>query len=338
MAVAEILSQEEIDALLNGVDEGAVETKEEPIPQNGQIQNYDFTTQDRIVRGRLPTLDMINERFARDFRLTLYNMIRRSAVVLVEGTQIIKFGDYLRTLFLPSNLNMVRIQPLRGVALVVMEPKLVYTLVDNFFGGAGRFHTKIEGRDFTATEMRLVQKVLEKVFDDMQRAWKPVLEVEFSLIGSEVNPQFANIVSPSEVVVISTFRLELDGGAGNLQVVFPYSMIEPIRGSLRTVGQGDGSDMDGRWLSLLREGVNSSMVTLECELTRFEISMRQLMELKPGDVIPVDIPQEIVAHVEEAPVFRARYGVSRGNYALKVVEMIQPAQQFKLNSFMEEVA
>ncbi len=338
MAVAEILSQAEIDALLNGVDEGAIDTKEDPMPQEGHTQRYDFTSQDRIVRGRMPTLDMINERFARDFRITLYAMLRRSAVVLVEGTQVIKFGEYLRTLFLPSNLNMVRIQPLRGVALVVMEPKLVYTFVDNFFGGAGRFHTKIEGRDFTATEMRLVQKVLDKVFEDMQKAWKPVLQVEFSLVGSEVNPQFANIVSPSEVVVVSTFQIELDGGMGNLQVVFPYSMIEPIRGSLHTVRQNDGQDLDDRWVISLRNGVNASMVSVECELTRCEISMRQLMELKPGDVIPIDIPEEIVAHVEEAPVFRARYGVSRGNYALKVVEMMHAPEQTKRNPIMEEVA
>ena len=207
---SDILSQDEIDALLTGVDSGDVETEiEEPLDPS-EAQTYDFTSQDRIVRGRLPTLEMINERFARNFRISLFSFLRRSPTITVSGVQMNKFGEYIHSLFMPSNLNIVKIKPLRGTALFVMNPTLVYSIVDNFFGGSGKYHTKIEGRDFTQTEMQVVMNVLQRIFDDLKKAWAPVMDLEFEHVGSEVNPHFANIVSPSEVVVISTFHVELD--------------------------------------------------------------------------------------------------------------------------------
>lgn len=321
MATSDILSQDEIDALLSGVDSDDASTDVSAVAADGP-QAYDFTTQDRIVRGRMPTLEMINERFARNFRISLFNLLRRSPVISVEGVEMSKFGEYVHSLFMPSNLNMVKIKPLRGTALVVMNPKFVFSLVDNFFGGDGRFHTKIEGRDFTPTEMRVVQKVLDGIFSDLTRAWEPVFKCEFQYVGSEINPQFANIVSPSEVVVVSSFHIELEGGGGDLQIAMPYSMIEPIRELLDAGVQSDVEDVDERWIRSLREEMRSANVQIDCTLARQQLSLRQVLDLEPGDVIPIEVPDVLLARVGNVPVFRAKYGVSRGMLALKVVEPV----------------
>ena len=319
----DILSQDEIDALLTGVDTGDVDTDAEIDEDDGSLKSYDFSSQDRIVRGRMPTLEMINERFARNFRISLFNFLRRSPTISVEGVQMNKFGEYIHSLFMPSNLNLVKVRPLKGTALFVLNPKLVYSLVDNFFGGDGRYHTKIEGRDFTATEMQVIQKVVNLIFEDLRKAWEPVMKIEFESTGSEVNPHFANIVSPSEVVVISTLHVELDNGGGEIHITMPYSMIEPIRDLLDAGLQSDSSDYDERWINSLREEIESASVNLSCNLTNLELTLAEVRNMKAGDVIPFDFPESITATVEEIPVFRARYGVSRGNHALKVVNMIR---------------
>ncbi len=214
MAFDDLLSQEEIDALLHGVDEGKVETGGDyPLPE-GDIRSYDFSSQDRIVRGRMPTLDMINERFARYFRISLFNLLRRTAEVAIVGTQVLKFSEFIRSQFVPTNLNLIRFKPLRGRALIVMDPTLVFTAVDNYFGGSGRFYNKIEGREFTPMEMRVIRILLELAFKDLREAWKPVMEIHPEYIHSEVNPQFANIVSPSDIVINATVHIELEGGGG----------------------------------------------------------------------------------------------------------------------------
>jgi flagellar motor switch protein FliM len=319
----DILSQDEIDALLTGVDGGDVETEDEDLLEDGEARAYDFSSQDRIVRGRMPTLEMVNERFARNFRITLFNFLRRSPNISVEGVQMTKFGEYIHSLFMPSNLNLVKIKPLRGTALFVLNPKLVYSIVDSFFGGDGRYHTKIEGRDFTNTEMQVVQSILFKIFDDLKEAWSPVMSVDFEHAGSEVNPHFANIVTPSEVVVVSTIHVELDNGGGDIHLTMPYSMLEPIREQLDAGVQSDSTDHDQRWINSLREEIKSAPVEITSTLTKANISLRELNKLKVGDVIPIDLPDIVTADVNGIPVFRGQYGISRGNRALKVVEMIR---------------
>lgn len=319
----DILSQDEIDALLTGVDGGEVETEDENILEDGEARTYDFSSQDRIVRGRMPTLEMVNERFARNFRITLFNFLRRSPSISVEGVQMTKFGEYIHSLFMPSNLNLIKVKPLRGTALFVFNPKLVYSIVDSFFGGDGRYHTKIEGRDFTNTEMQVVRSVLGKVFDDLKEAWGPVMDVEFEHVGSEVNPHFANIVTPSEVVVVSTIHVELDNGGGDIHITMPYSMLEPIREQLDAGVQSDSSEVDQRWINSLREEIKSAPVELSSTLTQAKISLRELNNLKVGDVIPVELPTYVNAEIEGIPVFKGQYGLSRGNKAIKVVEMIR---------------
>jgi len=320
--VSDLLSQEEIDALLHGVGSGDVETEGDEGLGEGEARSYDFTSQDRIVRGRMPTLEMINERFARYFRISLFNMLRRQGEISVGGVQMLKFGEYIHSLFVPTSLNLVKINPLRGTGLFVFDPKLVFSAVDNYFGGDGRFHTKIEGREFTPTEQRVIQRMLKQAFDDLQQAWKPVLPVEFEYMNSEVNPQFANIVSPTEVVVVSTFHIELEGGGGALHVTMPYSMVEPIRELLDAGVQSDRSEVDERWRIAIREEMKSAQIELTSILTETELTMRELMELKPGDVIPIDMPETVTLRSEDIPLFRGRFGVSNGSRAVKIIERI----------------
>jgi flagellar motor switch protein FliM len=332
----DILSQDEIDALLTGVDSGDVETETDDGIEDGEARQYDFSSQDRIVRGRMPTLEMINERFARNFRITLFNFLRRSPTISVDGVQMTKFGEYIHSLFMPSNLNLIKVKPLRGTALFVLNPKLVYSIVDSFFGGDGRFHTKIEGRDFTGTEMQVIRNILDKLFVDLKEAWAPIMDVDFEHVGSEVNPHFANIVTPSEVVVVSTIHVELDNGGGDIHLTMPYSMLEPLREQLDAGVQSDTSEHDQRWINSLREEIKSADVELSSTLTKTTISLRELNSLKKGDVIPVDIPDVVTAEIEGIPVFRGQYGLSRGSRALKVVEMIRHDAEINAIKYLQE--
>ncbi len=322
MAGNELLSQDEIDALLHGVDSGKVDTTPPPAAP-GEARSFDFTSHERIVRGRMPTLEMINERFARLFRISLFNMLRRSPELTVVGIETAKFSEYTHSLFVPTSLNLIRVKPLRGTALFVFEPRLVFTVVENFFGGDGRLNTKIEGREFTPTEMRVVQLLLKQAFADLQEAWSPVLGLDFEYMNSEVNPHFANIVSPSEIVVVSKFKIELEGGGGHLHVTFPYSMIEPIRDLLDAGIQSDRGDKDERWAGSLREQLQDAEVEIGSELARTTISLRQLAQLKAGDVIPINLPKTLNLCVEQVPLYRGSFGVSNGHNAIRIGELIR---------------
>jgi flagellar motor switch protein FliM len=323
MAVHDILSQDEVDALLNGMGDGDIETESASDPDTGSPRSYDFGNEERIIRGRMPTLEMINERFGRYLRISLFNMLRRSAEISVSGVQVMKFSEYVHTLFVPTSLNLIHLHPLRGTGLIVLEPKLVFTILDNYFGGEGRFQARIEGREFTATELRVIRMVLNLCFKDLTEAWSPVMEVDFEFVSHEVNPQFANIVSPSEVVVISTFHIELDGGGADIHVTFPYSMLEPIRELLDTGLQSDRSADDGRWSKSLREEIMVADVELWAHLTETTLSLEQILKLKAGDIIPIDMPQNVVTMVEDVPMFRASYGEHDNKAALKIVDIIE---------------
>jgi flagellar motor switch protein FliM len=320
MAVQDLLSQDEIDALLHGVDDGLVQTENAADP--GSVKSYDLTSQDRIVRGRMPTLEMINERFARYTRISMFNMLRRSADVAVGGVQVMKFGEYVHSLYVPTSLNLVKIKPLRGTALFILDAKLVFKLVDNFFGGDGR-HAKIEGREFTPTELRVVRMVLEQAFIDLKEAWQAIMEVNFEYINSEVNPAMANIVGPSEAVVVSTFHIELDGGGGDLHVTMPYSMIEPVREMLDAGFQSDLDDQDERWSKALREDVLDVAVPLSAVVARRQLRLRDILHMQPGDVIPVELPEHMIMRANGVPSFKVKLGSHKGNLALQVIEPIE---------------
>ncbi len=331
MSGNDVLNQEEIDALLHGVDSGAVKTEAPVTP--GEARNYDFANQVRIVRGRMPTLEMINERFARLFRTSLFNLLRRAPEVAVAPVRMQKFAEYVHSLHVPTNLNLVKILPLRGTALIVLDPKLVFAAVDNFFGGNGRF-AKIEGREFTATESRVIHMLLKHVFADVKEAWSNVARLDIEYLSSEVNPHFANIVSPTEIVVVTSFHIELDGGGGDIHVTMPYSMIEPLRELLHAGVASDRVEHDVRWVQALKEEMADAEVELTTLLGRGRITMQQLMDMQPGDILPCDFTGRATVLAEDVPVFRGTFGVSHGQQAVQIEERVTRNKSKILDSLL----
>jgi flagellar motor switch protein FliM len=319
MSGNDVLSQDEIDALLHGVDSGAVKT--EDAAALDEARNYDFANQVRIVRGRMPTLEMINERFARLFRTSLFNMLRRAPEVAVAPVKMQKFSEYVHSLHVPTSLNLVKILPLRGTGLVVLDPKFVFAVVDNFFGGNGRF-AKIEGREFTATETRVIHMLLKHVFANVKEAWSHVARLDIEYLNSEINPHFANIVSPTEIVVITSFHIELDGGGGDVHITMPYAMIEPMRELLDAGVASDRVEHDERWMMALKEEIEDAEVELSTMLGRGRVTMQQLMDMKVGDIIPCDFTGRATVMAEEVPIFRGTFGVSHGQQAVQIEERV----------------
>jgi len=321
MSVKDLLSQDEIDALLHGVDDGDVETSDDAEVEEGDVRAYDLASHERIVRGRMPTLEMVNERFARYTRISIFNLLRRAADVTVGGVQVMKYGDYIHTLYVPTSMNLIRVNPLRGTALFIMDAKLVFKLVDNFFGGDGR-HAKIEGREFTPTETRLIHKALEQFFLDLEEAWAPVKELSFEHLGHEMNPAMANVINPTEVVVVSTFQVDLEGGSGEFHVAMPYSMLEPIRDLLVSGFQNSEDEKDERWQIALQRDILMAGLPLEMTLAQQDMTLRDVLELEVGDIIPIELPETFELKANKVPVYNCTMGVSRGNLAVKVVDQI----------------
>lgn len=319
----DILSQDEVDALLGGVDDGEIDTSSEDAEYDGEARAFDFNNQERIVRGRLPTLEMINERFARYFRISFFNMLRKSPEISVNGIEMVKFNEYIQTLFVPTSLSMIKMAPLRGTGLIMLDPKLVFILVDNFFGGDGTIHAKIEGREFTSTELRVIEKLVHICFADLVKAWEPVMAVNFNYHNHEVNPHMATIVSPTEVIVVSKFHVELDGGGGDIHVVYPYSMIEPIRSLLDTGVQSDHGDIDERWAILLKEELMHARINMQALFLEKQIPVSDLINFKAGDIIPVDLPEQVMILAEDMPIIRGQYGEHQGYTAVKVEELVE---------------
>jgi flagellar motor switch protein FliM len=320
------LSQEEVDALLKGVngDQDDVAAPEEV----AGVRTYNLATQERIVRGRMPTLEIINERFARLLRVGLFNFLRRSAEVSVGSVRVSKYSEFIRNLVVPTNLNLVHMKPLRGTALMVFDPGLVFLLVDNLFGGDGRFHTRVEGRDFTQTEQRIILRILDIVFEAYTKSWEPVYPVEFEYIRSEMNTQFANIATPNEVVVASTFTVELGSVSGQIHFCMPYSMIEPIRDALTSSLQGEALEVDKRWIRLMTQQIQIAEVELVARLGTAKVNFDEILNMKVGDVIPLSIPETIEATVDGVPVLDCTYGVMNGQYALLVEKLLSNADTF----------
>jgi len=330
--MSDLLSQAEIDALLNGVSDGDIDTEDESefyaeadteeFYEKGVVRDYDFASQERIVRGRMPTLEMVNERFARFIRISLFNFLRRSAEIFISGIQVQKFSEYIQGLLVPTNLTIVRFNPLRGKALIVIDPRLVFTVVDNFFGGAGQFYNQTEGREFTPTEMRVVRIIIDMIFKDLKEAWKPVMDLDFEYVGAEINPRFANIIGPGEIIVISTIHVELEGGGGDVNIAMPYAMLEPIRELLDAISS-DSGEVDGSWQASLRGEVLRAEVSVNSLLVEKSMSIRDVMRLKKGDVIPIDMPDTVILKAEGIPVFEGKVGISDGNYAIQIIDKVR---------------
>ncbi len=319
----DFLSQDEVDALLRGVTGEADEVVQED--DGSGIRPYNLATQERIVRGRMPTLEIINERFARLLRIGLFNLIRRTAEISVGPVRVLKYSEFVRNLVVPTNLNLVQAKPLRGTGLFIFDPNLVFLFVDNMFGGDGRFHTRVEGRDFTQVEQRIIQRMLGVAFEEYQKSWAPVYPLHFEYVRSEMNTQFANIATPNEIVVATTFTIELEATGGEFHICLPYAMLEPIRDLIYSTMQADHMEADRRWITLLRSQVQLAEVELVATVSEFTLDIADLLEMKVGDVIPCELKDRIMAEVDGVPVLDCNYGICNGRYALKVNRLVNPA-------------
>lgn len=323
--MAKVLDQTEVDALLKGVVKGEVETETDIPPTDGTARKYDLTNQDRIIRGRMPTLEIINERFARIFRVSLSTVLRKTVDITVETTEMVKFGEFIKALPLPTSLNIFKMDPLRGYAILVVESKLVFGMVDAIFGGTGERHAKIEGRDFTPIEQNIISKVVSSALQDLQKAWKPVHDVEVQYVRTEVNPQFAAIVPPSEVVIFISIEIELEQVSGFINLCLPYSTVEPIRGKLHAGFQSDQLEVDQQWIRRFREQLDGASVNITVEMGRTQIMGSELLKLKVGDVVQLDnsVENGMQVMVEGVPKFKGVPGTHNGNKGVKIKEVFK---------------
>jgi flagellar motor switch protein FliM len=331
----QVLSQSEVDALLAAVSDGEVTTadtskSESPgsvkAVEGKNVVNYDLTSQDRIIRGRLPQLEVIYEKFMRAFRVSLSSTLRKIASITLTSTEFLKFGEFINTLPMPTCMSVLRFGTLRGSALMVIESKLAYALVDSFFGGADRPYTKIDGKEFTQIELSIVKKVVELAINDLENAWASVEKIDCSFVRTEVNPQFVGIVPPTDVVIASTFDVELENATGTISVVVPYATIEPIKQKLQSGFQVESDQTDKKlWTAIIKEQLLETNCEVKVNLGQTEILLQDLMGMKIGDVIPLDqdATGEIDIQIENVKKFKGYYGIHHGTVAVQVTRQIE---------------
>jgi flagellar motor switch protein FliM len=325
----QILSQDEVDALLQGIAEGDVDTKAQASPGSAAPSSaFDFASQDRIVRGSLPTLEMIHDRFSRAFRSTISTATRRSIDVNTLSHEMIKFGEFMRTIPLPASLHIFKLEPLKGLAICVFEGRLVFSLIDHFFGGRGRGHVKLEGRDFTPIENRIIRMVMDMVLEDYYNAWQPVHPIQIEYVSSEVNPQFVNVVPSSDLVVAVNMEIELEESTGKLRFCIPYSTIEPIKEKLKAGFQNETLEIDHVWMDRMKVQLAKTQVNLKVDLGSTQILGRDVLNLKEGDIISLhkDQSSPLTIFVEDVPKFLGSLGTFRGNNALRI-EQVTPIRE-----------
>lgn len=319
-----LLSQEEIDALLKGVESGEVDTTPQSIDTSG-VKPYDFNNPDRIVREKMPTLEVINEQFSKLLRNDLSYALRKSADVFSKGIQMKKFGDFIKTLPVPSSLNVFKMEPLKGYAILAIEAKLVFTLLDLFFGGKGKGLFRIEGRDFTAIENRLIKKVVDMIFSNMDKAWAVIQPFKFCHVRSEINPQFVTITHPMDLAIIITFNIEVEESAGTFAFCILYSMIEPIKTKLYSNFRSDQLQTDNSWPKKLLNRLEQTEIEITVELGKGKIRVRDLFGWKVGDIFYLDneISDPLTIYAGDVPKYLGRAGVCGANKAVQIEEMIK---------------
>ncbi|GAU08382.1 flagellar motor switch protein FliM [Desulfoplanes formicivorans] len=314
-----ILNQDEVDALLRGLSGGEIEVDDDIAVDEGDIVAFDLANQDRIIRGRMPVLEIINDRFSRLASNALANSVRKRVDVNPVSIDMSKFGDFMRSLPVPTSINIFKIEPLRGNAILIVDTRLVFALVENFFGGAGS-QPKVEGRDFTPIEQRIIDTVVKVMLTNLEDSWRPVHEVNIELVRSEINPQFATIVPPSDVVVVISFEVELENSIGSMLIALPYATIEPIRAKLYAAFQSERLEVDHAWISRFKDRLMETPVTMDVTLGTCQLSGRQLLNLDVGDIILLDADEDdlLKAEIQGVLKFYGRPGVVKGNKAFQI--------------------
>ncbi|MGA2955266.1 MAG: flagellar motor switch protein FliM [Thermodesulfobacteriota bacterium] len=321
-----ILSQEEIDALVKGIETGKVDTTSAPKVE-AEVSPFDFANQDRIIRGRMPTLDLLNDFFARLLRSPLSLMLRKGLDIIPQALQLIKYADFTRTLSVPSSIHVFKMDPLRGHSLLVFDPKLVFSFVDIFLGGTGKATSRIEGRDFSAIESKLIHKVVTVILTELEKVWNTVHPVTVQYIRSEINPQFASIVPPTDLVLIIPFELELDQNSALFSICIPYSTLEPIKAKLYSGYQAEHLELDPGWVERFTDQLKNTEVEIVVELAKTLMPAQKLLDLKVGEILPLgkEASEGILARVQGVPKFFGKAGIYGSNKAFQIDGKIKPS-------------
>ena len=321
------LSQDEVDALLQGMTGDVPVAETEGVrPPKGTVREYNLASEDRIVRGRMPMLEVINERFSRNVMPALTEFAQRNLEISVGEVKVQKYSAFLRETMVPTNFNVVSMRPLRGSALFVCDPTLIFAFIDALFGGVGKFPARIEGREFSGTEQRVIMRMVEILLREYNKAWQGIYPLELTYQRSEMQPQFVNIAAAGDVVVSTIFTIEIGESVGSVRVCIPYANVEPIRDVLRSNNQGEAPGADKRWISLLSDQIQSAEVQLVAELAKAPATVEQLLAMKVGDFIELDLGKMIQAHVDGVPVLEASYGTSNGHYAIRIERVLTNQQ------------
>ena len=283
-----LLTQEEVDALLKGVSEGNIETEVCSAQEAVGVRAYDFASQERIIRGRMPTMEIIHERFSKDATASLFRFIGRTAEVTAQSFELLKFGEFLRKLPVPSSVNVFRTDPFRGSSLFFFDAKFTFLVMDILFGGPGTSRTKIEGRNLTAIENRIIRRLLDLVLDDLRKAWSIVEEMSFRCVRSELNPQLANIAAPTDIVLAAIFQIELELERATMGYCIPYSTVEPFKDLLHGRFQSECTEIDPKWRQRISENLRRVPLEVSVELGTCEASLRNILSLQVGDLLHLD--------------------------------------------------
>lgn len=328
--MSEILSQDEVDALLKGVEEGEVET-EPKAPPPRDVATYDLTSQERIIRGRMPGLESVHERFAWLMRVRLSNFLKKFVAVSVQGINTIKFGELMKTIPLPSSINMFKMRPLKGHSLMIFEAPFVFAMVEYFFGGSKASHVKTEGRSFTAVEQRLINRILQMSLEEFEKAWKAICEIDTEFTGSETNPQFVTILTPTDVIIKIEIHVEMEDFTGKIHIGIPYATIEPIKEKLYSGISTDAEGLDSRWFKRIKELMYETNVNISVEIDRVELTIREILNLKEGDILTLgrSVKDELVMNVEGVPKFYCLPGVRNGSQAVRITRTINRTNNSK---------
>lgn len=322
--MSEILSQDEVNSLLEGLSSGKVESETDVAPEPDEIPPFDFAGQERAIRGRMPTFEVINERFARKIRASLSSLLHTDVGISSEGLNTLKFSEFVRSLPVPTSLHVFRMEPFRGHAMIVLESRLVFNLVDTFCGGKGTGAARVEGREFTSIENTMIQKVISVCIEDLETSWAPVEAIKTVFVRSEINPRFATIVPPADLVIVVKFRIELEQAAGTLIVCIPYAMIEPLRSKLSASFQAEAVDVDTTWQKRLKEVILDSTVDVAVQLGTVEITGERLIQMKTGDIIQLDqnAGDSLTAFIGGQQKIKGYAGIQRGFQAFRIEEKL----------------
>lgn len=311
----EILNKEELDDLLGEQIDAGADDSDKALPRD-----YDFHIQPGLLQHRFSKLEQIYEKFLRKFKISLQKTIKRNIEFSTKSMSLTACREFIPSMAVPTNINIVSMPPLKGQGLICLDAKLVFSIVECYFGGDGKVPSNVEGRSFTSTEMRVVHKLLYQFFDDFQSAWEDVYKIKCEYLRSEADSAMLTWLQPHEFMLIKKIRVEMEGGGGEIQCVLPISLLDPIKEILEGGDKSEKITNDQSWTKALQNEILEANVEIDCILSKQSIKLKDVVKFKPGDIVPIEIPDMSVIKINNIPVYKVKFGTHEGNYAAKIVK------------------